>query len=86
MLPEVDPAFVEGVVVDEARDTDDGDDDHEDLETEECGEAEFLLDLHFDTPEDIYWNCQDCNSGQYNQSVWFFESSEKHTHQICENI
>jgi len=57
LLPEVDPAFVEGVAVDEAGDADDGDEDHEDLEAEEGGEAEFLLRLHLYAPEDVDWDC-----------------------------
>lgn len=59
LLPEVDPAFVEGVAVDEAGDADDGDEDHEDLEAEEGGEAEFLLRLHLYAPEDVDWDCED---------------------------
>jgi len=47
------------VAVDEAGDADDGDEDHEDLEAEEGGEAEFLLRLHLYAPEDVDWDCED---------------------------
>lgn len=52
------------MAVDEARDADDGDDDHEDLEAEEEGEAEFLLRLHFDAPEDVEGDGEDYGWGR----------------------